>query len=205
MKLVKGQGSESTGACWMSAVHYYVRKDDKSWSDHPNCVSPIVRELCIQLNDWCEDGERESLIGPHIFAPVGTNTCEADEIRRAFLCADRAVRVFAPAALDVAGLRAEADKLRALSPVVDVRSAKIAANAAETAIASAIASASTIASASAIAWAIVRASTRASTRASARAKQELLQLTLDCCAIGERVEVVPTKSKECVLEYLEKP
>ena len=84
MKLVKGKGSESTGACWMAALHYYTRSD-KSWSDHPDCVAPEIRALAIYLNDWCDDGEREELIGPHLFAPLGTNQPEHRSARLALI------------------------------------------------------------------------------------------------------------------------
>lgn len=125
MKLVSGSGSEQTGACWMSALHWYTRRD-RTWSDHPDCVSPVIRELCIRLNDMCIDGEREELIGKHLFASVGTNTGEADDQRRAYLCADRAIRVFAPIALRVVGLESHALALEAVAPIVDVVSAEAA-------------------------------------------------------------------------------
>lgn len=89
MKLVSGSGSETIGACWMSGVHYYTRAD-RSWSDHPSCVSAVVRTLCIFLNDWCKDNEREELIGQHYFAPLGTATGLEDEVTRAQICARKA-------------------------------------------------------------------------------------------------------------------
>jgi hypothetical protein len=69
MKLTKGKGSPETGGCWMTAAAYYA---ENHWTDHPACVCPIITNLCIRLNDWCEDGEREKLIGPHLLTPVGT-------------------------------------------------------------------------------------------------------------------------------------
>ena len=129
MRLVQGAGSEKTGACWMSALHWYTRHGT-SWTDQPQCVSPVIRRLCIRLNDACSDGEREALIGPHLFAPVGTNTGHADDIKRAYLCADRAVRVFAPIALDRAGQLAAAATLRALQPITDQETARSAHKAA---------------------------------------------------------------------------
>jgi hypothetical protein len=80
----------------MSALHWYTR-NGKTWTDQPECVSPVVRYLCIRLNDTLgSDAEREEVIGPHLFAPVGTRTNEDDEKRRLALCVDRAIRVFAP-------------------------------------------------------------------------------------------------------------
>jgi hypothetical protein len=63
----------------------------------------------------------------------------------AFWCADRAVRIHAPAALDAAGLHEEAAKLRALPPIVDEATARwgaaSAASAASAACATSAASA----------------------------------------------------------------
>ena len=78
----------------MSALNFYVRKD-QSWSDHPPCVSPIVTTLAINLNDFLTNGEREEVIGPHLFAPVGTNTGEDDERTRADLIHQSARRLLA--------------------------------------------------------------------------------------------------------------
>lgn len=72
MKLVVGAGSPTTGACWMSAVNWYVKGGKSVWTDHPECVDPLIASLCISLNDRTPNGEREALIGPHLFAPVGT-------------------------------------------------------------------------------------------------------------------------------------
>jgi hypothetical protein len=106
MKLVSGAGSEKTGACWMSALNWYVNvgKKDFRWTDKTECVDPVIRSLCIWLNDKCEDGEREALIGPHLFQPVGTWQGAELSLRRAYKVAYLAVRVFAPCALDAAKL-----------------------------------------------------------------------------------------------------
>jgi len=74
MKLAKGVGSiEEGGGCWMALADYYTR-GALDWSDQPECVDPMIRELCIFFNDWCVDGEREELIGPHLWAPIGTQS-----------------------------------------------------------------------------------------------------------------------------------
>lgn len=155
----------------MAAVHYYTRRD-ASWSDHPKCVPPTVLRLCVELNDTCADGEREELIGPHLFAPVGISSDPEHEQARAFLCADMAVRVWAPMALDAVGLFECAALLRALPRIVD----------AETASAAAAAAHATVADADA-----------------ATIKRGLLNLILECCAIGDCVEVCPTKTREQVI------
>lgn len=113
IRLVRGAGSPETGACWMSALSHYA---GYRWSDQPECVDPIIRTLCVYVNDWLPDEHRERVIGPHLFAPIGTQQGRELSERRAFACVDRAVRVYA--ASDGC-----ADDLRLLSPIVDVDSA----------------------------------------------------------------------------------
>jgi hypothetical protein len=128
MKLVRGAGSPEEGACWMSAVQYYV--DGKLWHDHPECVDPVIRKLCIWVNDTLRDGEREEKIGPYIFLPVGTNMGSALSVKRALRAADWAVREIAPIALQASGFGTIAPTLRLLQPVRDRASADAAAHAA---------------------------------------------------------------------------
>jgi hypothetical protein len=71
MKLVQGKGSRETGACWMSAIAWY--EGNSNWTDAPDCVCPIIRELAIWVNDKIDsDEERERLISPIMFSVVGT-------------------------------------------------------------------------------------------------------------------------------------
>jgi hypothetical protein len=71
MKLVKGKGSKETGACWMSVIAWY--EGNSNWTDAPDCVCPIIRELAIWVNDQIDsDEERERLISPIMFSVVGT-------------------------------------------------------------------------------------------------------------------------------------
>jgi hypothetical protein len=98
----------------MSALSYYA---GESWSDHPECVDPVIRQLCIAINDLLpSDAERERVIGPHLYAPVGTAQGRELMQRRAFRVADEAVRVWAPMALDKAGRSKDAARLRSLPP-----------------------------------------------------------------------------------------
>ena len=162
----------------MSALHWYTR-NGKSWTDQPECVSLVIRSLCINLNDrLLSDADRERVIGPHLFAPVGTNTGVDDEIKRAFLCADRSVRVFAPYALRAMGLEVEAVKLESLPAIVDEASAA-RAESAESA-----------------------ASAARAARAWGWYESQMIRLILDCCAVGKKAEVRPTKSQEEVVEFL---
>jgi len=71
MKLTRGVGSKETGGCWMAVNHYY-ENGSLDWNDQPSCVCPVIRALAITLNDRLIDGERERLIGPHLFTTMGT-------------------------------------------------------------------------------------------------------------------------------------
>ena len=71
MKLVQGSGSVEDGACWMSALAWYAGQE--KWTDNAECVDPMIRHLCIAVNDRLySDEDRERVIGPIIFAPMGT-------------------------------------------------------------------------------------------------------------------------------------
>ena len=140
IQLCSGPGSlESKSACWGSAINaWQLDSEGKSvtrsnWSDEPSCVSPVITALCQSLNDMLPDDRRWEVISPHFETPIGTRTDDrATEQRRMFRCVDMAVRVWAPRALDAAGLYKHAQQLRALAPVVDKRTnwaAEVAAKA----------------------------------------------------------------------------
>ena len=80
---------EAPQACWMAAIYLYTGglKDyrenpvdfpaGQSWSDHPSCVHDVIINLGIALNDSFPNTPdaseaRGKLIGPHLFAPIGT-------------------------------------------------------------------------------------------------------------------------------------
>ena len=197
MKLIAGKGSPKTGACWMSAIAWYA---GYKWTDQPECVDPVIRALCIALNDRLPDNAtRERVIGPHLMTPLGTNQGNELSIARAFVCADRAVRVFAPKALVVAGLQSAAASLRTRPPIVD-RETALAGQAAARCATSAAAAATTVTAAAAAATAAYAAyaatyATYATTAATAAyaayaaTAANILQLILDLCAMGEKCEV----------------
>ena len=218
MRLVSGAGSEKTGACWMSAIHYYTRKDMRSWTDHPDCVSGVVRTLAIRLNDYLgSDKERENVIGPHLFTPVGTKTTDEDEQKRREICRRYVIRIFAPFWLrrtKKAKLIAHAEQLEKI-PLSDMAAVTKAANAA-----CAAADAAACAAANAAAYAAANAANAAYAAADAAAYaadasadaadakpfviKHLLACILECCAVGQKAEVRNTVSKSCLLEFLNK-
>jgi hypothetical protein len=74
LKLTSGAGSPDTGGCWMSALSLY---SGDTWSDHPDCVDPMIRSLCVLINDsLSSDAVRGRIISPHILEPVGTKTID---------------------------------------------------------------------------------------------------------------------------------
>ena len=146
LKLVSGVGDyESHQACIMSAAvakHRLMHGEDLGKAtDELECVCPVVRSFAIALNDlswWDSDEERTQALMPFVDKILNTRNPEL-VVKRAYLCADRAMRVFAPMALEATGFKAEADKLRACAPIVDPKSAKAASWASEAARAASLA------------------------------------------------------------------
>ena len=194
LKLTYGVGHPETGGCWMAALSVY---SGVSWSDHPPCVCPIIRVLCISLNDKLSSDEaRGRIIGPHILAPVGTATTDPAVVEaRRWHLVDAAVRRFAPHALRLAGLADEADTLESLPAVTeDNREAAARAAARAAAYAAAYAAARAAADAArAAAYAAAYAAyaaDEAADEAAYEAQDEfcetaLLPVILDLCAIGD--------------------
>jgi hypothetical protein len=156
-KLVAGVGSiADKTACIMSAASILA---GEPFSDSVSCVCPVVREFSIRLNDSLPDSERQKLL---LVAGrlLGTKGDAALERRRAFRCADWAVRTVAADSLDKVGI---SHSLRELAPIVDEDTATAAANAAYAATAAAASDAA------AAAYATARAAAYAAARAAARA------------------------------------
>jgi hypothetical protein len=117
----------SVGVSLMEAVSALA---GEPWSNGPSCTSPVIAAYARSVNDWLPDDARQRL---KAYIPRLVGTAEPDlELRRAFACADAAVRVFAPLAFAAAGLVKEGLKLGALAPV-DRESARSAAESAESA------------------------------------------------------------------------
>ena len=110
-------------ACIMEAAALLAGKPK---TDHPPCVSPTIGAFLRPMNDGPFKAHLD-LLKP--YAPRLLNTVADAQIeqQRAWLLQDYATRVFAPLAFDAAELTEEAAKLRALAPVVDEATAKVAA------------------------------------------------------------------------------
>ncbi len=124
--LTQGIGNyDENKACIMSAAVAKWRMNNGESlgkaTDQLECVCPTVRALAIRINDatwWKDDAERTEVLRPFIDEILNTRDPELI-VKRAMLCADRAVRVFAPMALDALGYKEEAAKLRSVAEIVD--------------------------------------------------------------------------------------
>lgn len=220
MKLVKGIGGPGEGACWMAAIHYYTRaNDDQSWSDRPACVPETIRELAVSLNDWCEDNERESLLGDHLFDPVGCDRSPASETRRLEMIVETAItwarRMYPESSYGTWAERWLSGKDRSVTAAENAATMAdgaaatapgamwVAAVAAATAAGAAAAMATAEDAVTALATSMARAAAAMAAVKAAPTKLALLGLISRCCAIGDRVETCAPRSRESVLEALE--
>lgn len=120
-----GHRKREDGMCFMEAVAYIKGLPH---SDSPSCTDPVVAAYARALNDLMPDDQRQRL-KPLILRAAETPNGVAP-VKRAMLCADYAVRVFAVAALKDAGLDSWADQLATLDEVKDEPSARAAGAAA---------------------------------------------------------------------------
>lgn len=77
IRLVQGtMGKPGVGMCWMSALDYF-QSGGASWGDSPRGVDCVVRKLCMVVNDRCPPELLSELVLPRIFAPMGTESNDA--------------------------------------------------------------------------------------------------------------------------------
>jgi hypothetical protein len=103
------------GRCAMEWVSYLAGEPH---SDHPSCVSPVLRAFCIALNDGLEEAPRQRL-RPYLARTIGTAEDGMDE-RRAWMAMDWLIRTYTPLWLAAAGLGGPAAELRGLDEVTAV-------------------------------------------------------------------------------------
>jgi hypothetical protein len=115
-----GHSKPEQGMCLLEAIAYI---QDQPFSDHPQCVSPVIGAFGRSWNDSLDDAGRQRL---KAFIPdmIGTATTSADETTRAWLATDWLVRTFTPAWLDKAGLTEHAAKLRGLDALTSTALAR---------------------------------------------------------------------------------
>ncbi len=148
----------------MSAINWYAHSE-KAWSDQPECVDPVIRSICIWLNDHTPESEMERVIGPHIFMPLGTWLGLELALSRAYRVADFAIREIAPMALNIETLNSEATTLESLTPITDRLTAEAAVKTAE--------------------WIVIQSRAAAKTRATTKAGPRAIVVPLD--ALGADV------------------
>ncbi len=126
LHLCYGQGTGDDGSrCAMQEVNQWLSGDGTS-DAAPSCVSPVIREMVIGLNDASER-TRASLV-PRLPLIIGTaSTLEVDH-RRSMRVIDYYIREWTPAWLDLVPALAEhAAALRALPIVTDENAAQAGA------------------------------------------------------------------------------
>ncbi len=101
------------GRCAMEWVSYLA---GEGHTDSPACVSPVLRALCISLNDGLPDGPRQRL-RPYLTRTIGTAGDGLDD-HRAWLAMDWLIRTYAPRWLSLVSLDADA-ALLAGGPEID--------------------------------------------------------------------------------------
>ena len=112
-------GTHATAQEGRCAMEWVSHLAGEAHSDAPACVSPVLRAVCIMLNDGLADGPRQRL-RPYLTRTIGTAGDGLDE-SRAWMSMDWIVRVFAPAWLRVAGLLESAAGLQSRAAVTDDR------------------------------------------------------------------------------------
>ena len=115
------------GACAMDAVNWLVHGEH---GDAPECACPVIRAYVIRGNDSMPDDVRQRLL-PYLHRIAGSRSASHEGARVRVLQL-AALRVFAPRALDAAGLHDHAQRLRDLPDDVDMKAAAAAAERAAT-------------------------------------------------------------------------
>ena len=103
--------SVDAGLCAMEAAAYIAREP---FSDHPQCVSPVIAAFMRSWNDALPSTERAMLL-PLIPLTLDTKASQSVEERRSMMAIDWYIRVHTPAFLRLAGLTAQADTLAGFS------------------------------------------------------------------------------------------
>ena len=117
-RLAKGPHQNiSQGCCFMEAVAFVSREP---WSDHPECVCPVIGAFLRAWNDGLPDDERDSLLRPLIPLVIGTRSTLDVKGRRSLMAADWIVREHTPAWLRLAGCDTQADALAGLPEITDM-------------------------------------------------------------------------------------
>lgn len=177
--------SDGGAMCIMEAAAWVSREP---WSDHPECVCPVISAFLRTWNDGLPDAERTTLLLPLLPKVVGTRNPQLEK-RRSLMAADWLVRTHTPAWLALAGLTVQADALRALPEITSMAQVPsirgpLEAARRDAAAAWATAGAWAATAARAAAWDAARAAAGAAAGAAAAAKLELTRKALQASAVA---------------------
>jgi hypothetical protein len=109
-------GSFEEGHCAMELVSWLA---GRPFTDAPPCVSPVIRNFLLQLNDILGDDRRQRL-KPVLVKVLQTVGTAEQEQQRVYILADFAARVATPAAFRAIGVETWAGLLESLPEVVDL-------------------------------------------------------------------------------------
>ncbi len=128
LNLRKGCGTGAEGdRCAIQEMRAWQGLDASKDACPPD-MCPVVHKLIISLQDCRPEWRKAIALVLPKFADSKREL--AVTVKRAFACADFAVRVCAVNALISAGLNEEAEKLKVLSPIVDQATSRAASGAA---------------------------------------------------------------------------
>ena len=148
---VLGQGKHETRDEGMCAMELTAFLAGERHTDQPACACPALTAYTIGLNDPMPEVWRQQL-KPYLPLLIGSR--DGREVERAELLARRACTVFAPVALDAAGLGEHAARLRGMTgaTMAELRAAASTASANAAYAASAYAAYASAACAAAASW-----------------------------------------------------
>ena len=99
ISLSSGNHDKNNGFCAMELAAYVAGED---WSDHPECVCPVIGAFMRSWNDGLpSDADRDRLLKPLITLVLDTKATRSIETQRSYLALDWLTRVQAPAFLRV--------------------------------------------------------------------------------------------------------
>jgi hypothetical protein len=123
LRLDKGSHEPPNGefaVCLLEAVSYVA---GERWTDHPECVCPVLAAFGRSWNDSLNDEDRQMLV-PYIPRLVGTRSTPQVEEARAWMATEWLVRECAPTWLRLAGLEDHAHALEHLAAVTSPEAAR---------------------------------------------------------------------------------
>ena len=111
------------GMCLLEAAAWIA---GEPFSDHPQCVCPVLGAFGRAWNDGLDEEARNRILKPFLPRLIGTRSTPAVQDARAFMAADWAVRVYTPVWLRAANLDDEAAQLEGLPALSSVKLCKAA-------------------------------------------------------------------------------